>query len=148
MDKDIFKLIMKQKNKLLFDREQKNKGTKRRQEPGGWVTKPHKKTVQQVYTCACACRSKFLILEQKVPFRWCRRKPGIHKDNHPTRIRDTLHIHIYFLWRQVTSKSRQLFELVYAGASSLAIQIQQVIYQESNCCHCIIWASSEMTASW
>lgn len=83
-----------------------------------------------MYTRACACRSKFLILEQKVRFRWCRRKPGIHKDNHPTRIRDTLHIHIYFLRRQVTSKSRQLFELVHARASSLAIQIQQVFIKK------------------
>lgn len=107
---------------------------KGRQQPGGWVTKQHKKTAQQAhlqtYKSVCARQSSYLILGQKFWFRWCKIKNRntqghqSHKDMwHLT------HTHLFSL-RSDAFSVKQLFDLDYAKANSLTIQTKQFVIKE------------------
>lgn len=112
--------------------------------------KQHKKTVQQVYpqtyTCACACQSKFLILEQNVWFSWCKRKQEYAR----TLILQgyvTLHTHIIFFDIRCLQSQDNCLNWFMLGQTAWQFRYSNSL-SKSNCCHYIICESSEMTTSW
>lgn len=95
MDKDVFKLIMKQKNKLLWKEKMLSA------QKGGSSRRLNHKAAQRdsttdvptnVHVCMC------LPQQASNPGTniWFRIEVRIHKDINPSRTRDTLHRHIYF----------------------------------------------------
>lgn len=112
-----FQTPKKQKSKLI-KRWKNNKPSKhKRRQQSGWGTKQHQKTAQraypQPYQCMCAAKGIFYSWNKTSDLSSVKLKGNMQRIHH--RVRDSLHIPIYFLWHQMPWKSSNCLHWIMLG---------------------------------